>query len=49
MVILIIIAVLAAFAFTLAFIMGVGNLKTPQEQADEDEAQAEYLRNRYLK
>ena len=49
MYILIAVVVIFMFVFALLFIRGVGNLKTPQERAEEDEIQAKYLRNKYLK
>ena len=36
--------ILVALFFVLLFMMGVGNLKTPYEQKQEDEAQEEFLK-----
>lgn len=43
--ILIIGIIAVALLFILVFMMGVGNLKTPYEQKQEDEAQEEFLKN----
>lgn len=47
--VLIIGIILVALLFVLLFMMGVGNLKTPYEQKQEDEAQEEFLKKMVAK